>query len=95
MNWWIGIGIYKFKSGKYIILVIPDEMREVGYLEECYEENSNLLKEGEIRKLDKEQFGYYTLKLKPCDNISYNEVIENAKKNKYSQFVIENFIKRI
>lgn len=96
MNWWIDIGVYKMKSGNYFILNIPNELKEVGYLEECYEEDCNLLKEDEIKKLDNEEFGYYSLILKPVNNkLSYSEVIEEAKKNKWNLFIIEDFTKKV
>lgn len=96
MNWWIEIGVYKMKSGNYFILNIPNELKEVGYSEECYEEDSILLVEEEIKKLDNENFGYYSLKLKPVNNkLSYAEVIEEAKKNKWNLFIIEDFTKRV
>lgn len=94
MDWWIGIGIYKMKSGSYFILDIPDEMIKVGYKDECYEEDSNILDEYEILKLQNEEHGYYSLVLVPIDEISYNEVLENAQKGKWSLFTIKSFIKR-
>lgn len=96
MDWWIGIGIYKLKSGKYFILDIPGEMKDVGYTEECYEEDSILLAENEISKLNSEEYGYYSLNLKPVDkDISYNEVLKDAKKGKLNLFRITDFIKRV
>ncbi|APR02639.1 hypothetical protein HYH70_17850 [Clostridium botulinum] len=96
MKWCIGVGIYKMKSGNYFILDIPAEMKDVGYEEECYEEDSNLLEEGEIRKLDNEEYGYYSLVLKPVnDSLSYNEVLEKAKQGKWHLFSIKDFVKRI
>lgn len=96
MDWWIGIGIFKMKSGKYFILDIPKEMKDVGYEEECYEEDSKLLEEYEISKLDNEDYGYYSLSLRPVDKgISYNEVLERAKQGKWSLFFIKDFVKRV
>lgn len=95
MDWWIGVGIYKMKSGQYFILDIPTEIREVGYKEECYEEDSKLLNKYEISKLENEEYGYYTLILRPIEDISYNEVIEKAKQGEWNLFVIKDFIKRL
>ncbi|KGO15588.1 hypothetical protein NZ45_00865 [Clostridium botulinum] len=96
MKWCIGVGIYKMKSGNYFILDIPAEMKNVGYEEECYEEDSNLLEENQIRKLDNEEYGYYSLVLKSVnDSLSYNEVLEKAKQGKWHLFSIKDFVKRI
>ncbi|WP_434284646.1 hypothetical protein [Clostridium botulinum] len=96
MKWCIGVGIYKMKSGNYFILDIPAEMKDVGYEEECYEEDSNLLEENQIRKLDNEEYGYYSLVLKSVnDSLSYNEVLEKAKQGKWHLFSIKDFVKRI
>ena len=96
MDWWIGVGMYKMKTGKYFILDIPTEMREVGYEEECYEEDSKLLEEYEISKLDNEEYGYYSLFLRPINkDVSYNEVLEKAKQGKWNLFVIKEFVKRL
>lgn len=96
IKWYVGVGIYKFKNGNYFILDIPEEMQDAGYEEECYEEDSNLLAEGEIRKLDNEEYGYYSLVLKPSDELlSYDKILENAKEKKYVSFKIREFIKRI
>lgn len=84
------------KSGEYLILNIPNELADVGYSEECYEGDGILLVEDEIKKLDKENFGYYSLKLRPANNkLSYTEVIEEAKENKWNLFIIEDFTKRV
>lgn len=96
MKWWIGIGIYKMKSGNYFVLNIPDEMEQVGYNSECYEEDSVILGKNEIHKLNNEEYGYYTLKLVPEDKgITYKEVIESAKRGRWYSFVIEEYVKRI
>jgi hypothetical protein len=93
MDWWIWVGIYKMKSGEYFILDMPKEMTEVGYKEECYEKDSDLLEEYEISKLDNEEYGYYSLSLKSVNDISYNEVLEKAKQGKWSLFLIKDFVK--
>lgn len=96
MKWCIGVGIYKMKSGNYFILDIPAEMKDVGYEEECYEEDSNLLEENQIRKLDNEEYGYYSLVLKSVnDSLSYNEVLKKGKQGKWHLFSIKDFVKRI
>ncbi|WP_275372692.1 hypothetical protein [Clostridium tertium] len=96
MDWWISVRIYKMKSGEYFILDIPTEMKEVGYGEECYEEDSKLLVEHEISKLDNEEYGCYSLVLITVDKkMSYNEVLEKAKQGKWSLFLIKEFVKRL
>ena len=96
MEWSIGIGIYKMKSGKCFILDIPAEMKEAGYEEECYEEDSKLLEDYEVSKLDNEEYGYYSLILRPVDKgVPYNEILKKAKQGKRSLFFIKDFIKRV
>ena len=95
MDWWIGVGIYKLKSGNFFILDIPNEMKDAGYIDECFEEDSNLLEESEISKLNDKEYGYYSLQLKPKKDISYNEILENTKTGKYTLFVIKDIVKRI
>lgn len=96
MNWWIGIGIYKMKSGNYFILDIPDEMEQAGYKSESYEEYSRILKEGEIDKLNDEEYGYYTLKLVPFDKgTTYEEILKSAKNGNWQSFIIEDYVKRL
>lgn len=93
-DWSIDVKIYKRKDGKYFVLNIPKEMKEVGYKEECYIEKSKLLEIEELQKLKDNDCGCYSLTLKPLDNyISYEQVLEYVKDGLWTLFYISEYTK--
>lgn len=98
MNWWIVIGIYKTKTGRYFILDITEEMKQLGYREEVYEEDSNIFDEDEIKKLDEAEYGYYSVSIRPKDEKFHEGTtkwIDEAKKENLAYFEVIKFIKRV
>lgn len=93
-DWSIDIKIYKRKDGRYFVLNIPKEMKEVGFKEECFIEKSRLLEMEELKKLKNEDCGCYSLILKPLDSyLSYEQVLADAKEDIWDLFYISEYMK--
>lgn len=86
LNVIVDINIYKSDKG-ILILNIPDCLRKAGYLDECYECDSNLFEDYEAKiKLNSVAKGVYKVTIKPYNNKNIKTVIRDAKEYKKFEF---------